>query len=75
LDYSPDKLKTQNKAPGYSMGRERRMSDGQRIPGPLDYENQVIKNMKPRAPGFSMGKRFDSPIKRSPGPGDYIHEK
>lgn len=57
------------------MGRERRMSDAPRIPGPLDYENQVIKNMKPRAPGFSMGKRFDSPIKKSPGPGDYIHEK
>ena len=31
--------------------------------------------MKSKAPGYSMGTRFDKPIMRTPGPGDYIKEK
>jgi len=51
------------------------MSDGRIIPGPGQYENQVITNMKSRAPGFSMGNRLDGKINQTPGPGAYLKDK
>lgn len=42
------------------------------MPGPADYSEQLIKNMKPRAPGFSMGTILNTRVERTPGPGDYL---
>ena len=40
-------------------------------PGPGDYNNDTVKLLKSRSPGYSMGFKHEKKINVTPGPGSY----